>query len=148
MNVNKLIKEESIKILSETEVLEDNKLKFRQVISDSAFYNYDTFSNDYDIVINRSSIIINWHVGFWVNQFGIENFVVMGDSVEGLYRIEFHDKQTDEIVQETDKNISEINWKFNVDSAILQLGKTLYIERLDFDFKSNICNITFFNSGE
>ena len=54
------------------------------------------------------------------------------------------DKQSDEVAQETDKNISEIKWEFEVDSAVLHMGKTLYIESADSDFKAKKCRILFY----
>ena len=35
-----------------------------------------------------------------------------------------------------DKNISEIPWRFQIDSATLRLRDSLYVESLDFDFNS------------
>jgi len=77
---------------------------------------------------------------------GVENFLVQADSVEGTYKVVLLDKQTDEVSQEDDKNIAEIPWKFKIYDATLKLGDTLYINSLDFDFKTKICTVTFFDS--
>jgi len=146
MKIKDIIKEEFQKILKEGYVMEHDNFKFRQEIKNSSFYNYENFSNDFDVDINESEIIINWRIGFWLNDFGVENFLVQADSVEGTYKVVLLDKQTDEVSQEDDKNIAEVPWKFKIYDATLKLGDTLYVDSLDFDFKTKICTVTFFDS--
>ena len=146
MKIKEIINEEFKKILKEGYVMEHDNFKFRQEIKNSSFYNYQNFSNDYDIDINESDIIINWRIGFWLNDMGIENFLVQADSVEGTYNVVMLDKQSDEVAQENNKNIAEIPWKFQVTDATLRLRDTLYIESLDFDFETKLCTVTFFDS--
>jgi len=144
--INEIIKEEYQKILKEGYVMEHDNFKFRQLIKNSSFYNYQNFSNDYDVDIIESDIIVNWRIGFWLNNMGVENFLIQADSVEGTYKVMLLDKQTDEVTQEIDKNIAEIPWKFQINDATLRLSKSLYIETLDFDFKTKICTVTFFDA--
>jgi len=142
MEIKDIIKEEFQKFLNEGYVMEHDNFKFRQEIKNSGFYNYENFSNDFDVDINESDIIINWRIGFWLNDTGVENFLVQADSVEGTYKVVLLDKQTDEVSQEIDKNIAEIPWKFQILEANLKLGDTLYI-----DFKTKICAITFYDTN-
>lgn len=144
MDIREIINEEYQKILKEGYVFEDDKLKFTQQLQNSTFYNYQNFSNDYDVEISESQIIVNWRIGFWVNDMGIENFMVQADNVEGMYKVILRDKQTDEISQEIEKNIGEIPWKFKIEYVDLKIGDSLYIEKLDFDFQSKICNVIFY----
>jgi len=146
MKIKNIIREEFLNLLKEGYVMEHDNFKFRQKVQSSSFYNYETFSNDFDVDISESDIIINWRIGFWLNDMGVENFLVQADSVEGTYKVALHDKQTDEVSQEEEKNIGEIPWKFQIDSATLKLGDTLYIESLDFDFNTKTCVVIFFDS--
>lgn len=146
MEINDIIKEEFQKILKEGYVMEHDNFKFRQEVKNSSFYNYQNFSNDYDVDINESSIVISWRIGFWLNDVGIENFIVQADSVEGTYKVILLNKQTDEEEQEIDKDIAETPWKFEIPDATLRLRDTLYVDTLDFDFETKICRVTFFDS--
>jgi len=146
MKLKDIINEEYQKILKEGYVMEHDNFKFSQPIKNSSFYHYQNFSNDYDVNINESNIIVNWRIAFWLNDMGIENFLVRADSVQGTYKVILYDKQTDEVAQEIDKNIAEIPWKFEIPDAILRLRKTLYVDALDFDFETKVCRVTFFDS--
>jgi hypothetical protein len=146
MEIKNIIREEFRKLLKEGYVMEHDNFKFHQEIKNSSFYNYENFSNDFDVDINESDIIVNWRIGFWLNDMGVENFLVQADSVEGTYKVVLLNKQSDEVEQEMDKDITEIPWKFRIDDAILHKGSTLYIEDLTFDFQTKICTITFFDT--
>jgi hypothetical protein len=145
MKINEIVQQEYVKLLKESYSMEHENFKFRQEIKNSSFYNFESFSNDFDVDINESDIFITWHIAFWLNDMGIENFIVEADSVEGTYKLGFLNKQSDELEQEADKNIAEFQWKFIVDEANLHLGKTLYVDTLDFDFKTKVCRVTFFD---
>jgi hypothetical protein len=145
MKINNIIREEIDNFLNESFVLQDDNFKFRQEIKNSSFYNFESFSNDFDVNVNESDIFISWHIGFWLNDFGVENFFVEIDGVDGTYKVVLLNKQSDEVEQENDKNIAEFPWKFKVTEANLRLGKTLYVDTLDFDFKTKICTVTFFD---
>lgn len=140
---NTIINEEISNFLNEAYVFEGDNFKFQQRINNSMFYNYAGFSTDYDLDINESNILINWHIVFWLNQYGIENFNIIVDSVEGTYKIQYLNKQTDVQEQEVEKNIADIKWKFVVGNANLELGSGLYVNGLTFDFKTNTCNVEF-----
>lgn len=144
-DLKKVVNEEIETLLNEGYVMEHENFKFRQEIKNSSFYNYEAFSQDFDVDISESNISVNWRVAFWLNDFGIENFIVNIDSVDGTYHVALFNKQSDEKEQEYDKDIAEFQWKFEVDDAKLHKGKTLYIYSLDFDFKSKICRVTFYD---
>lgn len=146
MEIKNIIKEELQNVLNEGYVMEHDNFKFRQKVESPSFYNYQNFSNDFDIDIRETDIIINWRIGFWLNDMGVENFLVQADSVEGTYNVVLLDKQSDEVSQENDKNIAETPWKFQIYDAKLKLRDSLYVESLDFDFKTKICTVTFFDS--
>lgn len=141
--LNAIINEEITNFLNEAYVFEGDNFKFQQRINKSMFYNYEGFSTDYDLNIDESDILVNWHLVFWLNQYGIENFNAIIDSVEGTYKIQYLNKQTDVQEQEVDKNISDIKWKFVVNNVNLETGNGLYINGLTFDFKTNTCDVEF-----
>jgi len=145
--VDNVINEEVENFLNESYTMEHENFKFRQEIKNSSFYNFETFSNDFDVDITESDIIVNWHIAFWLNDFGIEHFIVDVDGVEGTYKVDLLNKQTDELEQENNKDIAEFPWKFRIDEATLYLSKTLYINTLEFDFKTKICKVTFFDEN-
>ncbi|RLF57083.1 MAG: hypothetical protein DRN27_08450 [Thermoplasmata archaeon] len=146
MEIKNIIKEELQNVLNEGYVMEHDNFKFRQKVESPSFYNYQNFSNDFDIDITETDIVVNWRIGFWLNDMGVENFLVQADSVEGTYKVALLDKQSDEVSQENDKNIAEIPWKFQVYDAKLKLRDSLYVESLDFDFETKVCTVTFFDS--
>jgi len=138
-----IIKEEIQKFASEDSSNKD-KFQFRQVVN-ADFYNYDTFSSDYDTDIATIPITVNWGLKFTLNDKGVQKFDVVINSVEGIYVLDMLDKQTDQSVQKSNKNIAEINWKFNIIDIEVVVGMGLYISDLDFDFKNKICAVTFVN---
>jgi len=146
MNLKQIIVEELNRLITESISMEHENFKFRQNIKDSSFFNYSGFSQDYDIDITESSIDVSWHIAFWLNDLGVENFIVVVDGVEGLYRLDMHNKQTDVLEQQTDKNIAEIKWKFEINDANLHMDDSLYIDMLDFDFATNTCRVSFYGS--
>lgn len=146
MEIKNIIKEEFQKILNEGYVMEHDNFKFHQKVERPSFYNYQNFSNDFDIDITETDIVVNWRIGFWLNDMGVENFLVQADSVEGTYKVALLDKQSDDVSQEIDKNIAETPWTFQVYDAKLKLRDSLYVESLDFDFETKVCTVTFFDS--
>ena len=148
MEIRDIINEEYQNILNEGYVMEDDRFHFRQQIKKSSFYNYENFSSDYDVEINESDFIVNWRIAFWLNNMGVENFLVQVDSIEGVYKVVLRDKQSDEVAQEIDKNIADVPWRFIVDDLSIQKGGTLYITDMDFDFNTKNCSVTFNGSNE
>lgn len=146
MEIKDIIKEELQELLKEGYVMEHDNFKFREKIEDCTFYNYQSFSNDFDVRINESDIVINWRIGFWLNEKGIDNFLVQADSVEGTYHVELLNKQSDEVEQEMDKNITEKEgeWKFEIPEMNLKKGEGMYVKSLAFDFKTKICTVNFY----
>jgi len=141
--MKKLIFEELENILNEGMVFTDERFNFQQEIKNVSYYNYETFSNEHDSDIIESNITITWKVGFWLNRFGIENLIVDVEKVQGSFTIALYDKQSDELIQETPKDISSFNWTFEVDDAVLNKGGSLYVSDLTFDFKNQICTVSF-----
>lgn len=144
MEIKDIIQEEYKQILKEGYVMEHDNFRFKERIENPSFFHIETFSNDYDVDVIESDIYVNWRIGFWLNDMGIENFLVQADSVEGTYKVELRDKQSDEVAQEIDKNIAEIPWKFQILEATLVKGGTLYIEDLSFDFATKDCYVQFY----
>jgi len=129
-NLQKLISEELNGLINESYIMEHENFKFRQEIKNSSsFYNYDELSQDYDVDIDEGDITVNWHISFWLNDFGIENFIVTIDSVEGTYHVLLIDKQSNEIERDYNKNIEEIQWEFEIDDAELHMGKVFTLNR-------------------
>ena len=115
MEIKDIIKEE---ILSHNE--RQPIYRFTHKAENPSFYKFQSFSNDYDIDITESDIMVTWRAGFWLNDNGIENFMIDIESVQGTYHVEYYDKQSDELAQEADKNIGEIPWKFEIWDAPLE----------------------------
>ena len=108
------------------------------------FYNYSSFSADYDIDILDAYVIVTWKVGFEANSNGIKNFFINVEKVDGQYRVEMRDKQSDEVVQTTDKNIADTQWKFEVDDdTFMKVNGGLFVEEISFDFANNQCVLVF-----
>jgi hypothetical protein len=143
MNFNYIINEEIKKFLNEGYVMSDDRFTFNQRLNNSTFFNYESFSTEFDTDITESDILVTWKVSFWLNQMGIENLIIDVESVEGIYTLRLFDKHTDELRQETQKNIQEVDWKFVIEEASLVKGGSLYINELTFDFKTNTCIVKF-----
>lgn len=137
-----IINEEIIKLI-EGQVYSDERFTFKERLNNSTFSNYQSFTNEYDVNITESDIIINWKLSFWLNDIGIENLIVDIQGVEGIFNIEMYDLQTDELMQENQKNIQDFDWKFVVNDVILMKGGSLYVTELSFDFNTNVCNVLF-----
>jgi len=158
MKINDIINEEHEKLVNEAYTMQHENFMFRQEIKPpteseseirfqptAEFYNFQNFSNDFDVEIDNYEIVINWAIGFSLDEAGVEVFYVQGNSVEGTYEVVLRDKQTDEESQKTDKNIADIPWKFQIIDAKLHLHKSLYVYSVTFDFQTKICNIVFFD---
>jgi len=141
--INKMIHEELEKMLNESFIMSDDRFKFKQRVLNSSFYNYDAFTTEFDTDITESDIIVSWTISFWLNQMGIENFVVDVENVEGTFNMQMYDLHTDEIKQKIAKNIQDFEWKFVINDVQLIKGSSLYITDLDFDFKNKTCTVTF-----
>lgn len=142
MKLNNIIQEELNNILNEATLIKDNNLKFVQVVN-ADFYNFEPYRTELDTNIERTKITVYWGLSFLANTEGIQEFKIEIEKVEGVYNLQFFDKQTDELMQEAPKNIADTPWRFHVADAVLQLGSGLYAKRLDFDFKNNVCQLMF-----
>jgi hypothetical protein len=144
MSLQHIIKEEIQNYLNESYALTDDRFTFTEKLQNSYFYGFSSFSSQYDSDIVGSDINVTWKVSFWLNQMGIENFIVDVEKVEGIFYVNYTDKQTDEIVQENiQKNINDFEWKFILANPTLVKGSSLYISELEFDFKEKTCNVKF-----
>jgi len=139
-----IIFEEIQKFLNESYIMNDDRFHFKERLTNSSFYNYSAFTNEFDSEVTESDIVVNWGISFWLNDMGVENFIVDVESVEGTFLLKLFDKQNDEQKQETPKNINDFEWKFIIDNdANLQKGSSLYINGLSFDFKNKNCIVKF-----
>ena len=141
--MKKLINEEIEKLLNESSVFTDEKFKFQQQVTNVNYYNYQSFSSGHDSEITESNIFVVWKIGFWLTRFGVEKLIIEIESVDGTFTVAIHDRQSDEVLQETQKNIADFNWRFVVENANLIKGGSLYVTDLEFDFKDNICTVNF-----
>lgn len=141
-NINKFINEE-IKKLDESYVYADDSLQFVANVQNSTFHNFKKFTNDFDVLINESNINVKWNIKFWLNQYGVENFIIEADSVEGYYNLEKYDKISDESKGVDKKDINEVNWSFQNNQADLSAGGSLYVRSLSFDFDTSTCTVNF-----
>lgn len=144
MDLINIIREELKTTLNETYVLKDDKFKFKTLVQNTTFQNYDGFTNEFDVNVSESNIILTWRISFWLNEQGIESFIINADGVEGQYKLDYYNKHSDALEQQNQKEISENNWKFIVDQgAMLQQNISLYPTSLDFDYKTNTCTVKF-----
>ena len=143
MNIDNIVNEEISKFLNESYIMTDDRFKFAQRINNSTFYNYESFTTEFDTDIVESDIVVNWTASFWLNQMGFENFIIDVTGVQGTFNLQMFDKHTDELKQDTPKNIQEYEWKFVINDATLEKGGALYISTLDFDFANKTCTVSF-----
>ena len=149
MKLKSLIKEELNDMVREVAaeapgatLVKDDRLKFASVVN-AEFHNHDGFTADFDTKADPSKITVHWNVNFLVNPEGIYKFNIEVESVEGQYILQMLDKQTDELMQETPKNIAEIKWRYQINEVVVEQGGFLFVSALSFDFKNNICEVTF-----
>jgi len=142
MNINKIINDE-IRLISENYVYANGQFTFKSVIEQSHFFNYDNISSEYESDINDSNIVINWGIGFNPDEQGIGYMKIVIIGLEGTFSLELRDKNTDELISNTEKNIDEYKWRFIIGEANLTNGGTLYATDLQFDFKNNTCTVSF-----
>ena len=138
MEIKDIIKEELQNLLNEDYRMEHDNFRFQQKIENPSFFHFQSFSNDYDIDVIESDIYVNWRIGFDLNEMGINGFLIQVDSVQGTYKVELRDKQSDEVAQELDKDIAETKWNFQILEATLVKGGGLYIQDMSFDFETKI----------
>lgn len=142
-NLIQIINEELNNSLNETFIMSDNKFTFKQRLNNSSFYNYSTFTTEFDSDILESDIVVSWKISFWLNDAGVQKFIVDVEKIEGTFLLQLLDLHSGEVKQETPKNIGEFDWKFKINEATLLLNGSLYISELSFDFKTKTCSITF-----
>jgi hypothetical protein len=149
MKLKTLIKEEINDMVREVAaeapgatLVRDNRLKFASPVN-AEFHNYEGFTTDFDTKAIPAKITVFWGVSFMVNPEGISTFNVEVEKVEGQYMLQMFDKHTDEMMQETPKNIAETKWQFKVDEVMIEQGGFLFVRELHFDFKNNLCEVVF-----
>ena len=144
--MNDIIKEEVQKFAEEKPrvATTNNDFLFVQQVPKVFFYNYSSFSTDYDVDVKESNIVVTWQVSFWVNSKGIQKFIIEGKKAEGPYNIELYDQHSYELKQQTQKNVQDDQWKFIVeDDVMLTLDRQLTVKDLEFDFKNKTCKLSF-----
>jgi hypothetical protein len=136
-----------IKDIINEEILSHNErqpiFRFTDNVENPSFLKFQAYSNDYDVDITESNISVTWRTGFLLNDNGIENFMIDIESVQGSYHVELHDKQSDELAQENDRDIKEVPWRFHVIDTPLEKGGALYVTTLSFDFETKVCSVDF-----
>lgn len=139
-----IIKEEIDKYIHEQENTNNKTFQFKQKISDAHFINYDDIAPD-PSGVEGSNIIVNWSATFWLDTFGIENFVPSIQNVEGNVTIAKYDEGSGDIVDQNEYNINDFEWKFDIDeaNAILKMNGGFYIQAVEFDFENKLCVISF-----
>lgn len=148
MNTKNIITEEVQKFLNESSIAigGGDNFTFTQTLQHPKvfFYNYSGFTTDFDVDVVNANITITWKIGFWINDSGIENFIVDIENIDGQYVLELRDKHSDELIRNETKNIKDINWKFDVqDNVTLITNGTLYVKDISFNFKNNQCSVKF-----
>ena len=139
-----IIHEEMLDFLFESHIVGGDSLRFKQAVQNVLFYNYNTFTSEFDTDIKQSNIVVTWTISLRLNSQSVEKFVIDVEKVEGYFMLQMLDLQTDELKQETAKNINDFQWKFLIDDeATLTMNQPLYIKELDFDFKNKSCIVTF-----
>lgn len=140
-----LINEEIKKFMNEN-YGSGNKFSFSQTlqgVEQLSFYNYHTFSDEYDVDIVDGVIVLKWNLIVNLKEWGVNGFDIDVSGVEGTYILKLLDKQTDEIVQETEKNIAEIDWNFITDTDGLSFDNPVYAIEMSFDFNEQKCVVSF-----
>lgn len=143
MELKEIIKSEFLTMLNESDTFNDNRLKFNQRMINSTFINYDSFSDTFDPQIEQSDIIITWSLSFWINESGIENMILGVNDLTGTFTVKLYNKQTDAVEQENVKDIKLIDWKYQIENGALQVGGSLYVKNVNFDFTNKIAIIGF-----
>ena len=138
-----IIAEEIIKFINEATIMTDDKFHFKQQISSPSFYNYESFTNDYDVDIPESNIVVNWSISFWLNPTGVGKLIVDVENVDGYFPIQYYDKISGELIQESQKDIKDFQWKFAIGDTSITKDGSLYVADLAFDFKNKTCQVTF-----
>jgi len=117
--------------------------RFTNIVEKPSFFNFQTHSSDYDVDIIESNISITWRAIFRLNDEAIENFKIEIESVQGTYKVDLYDKQSDELQQENQRDINEVKWTFQIYDAPLQKNVPLYVRDISFDFETKICTVDF-----
>ena len=146
LSMNDIIKEEVQKFAEEKPrvAASNNDFQFVQQVPNVSFYNYSSFSNDFDVDVKESNIVLTWHIVFVVDSKGINKFIIEGQKVEGPYSIELYDPHTYELKQQTQKNIQDDQWKFIIaDDLVIAPNVPLTVKKMEFDFKDKICKFSF-----
>lgn len=143
MVITDIIKQEYKKVLNEGYVYQDPKLIFTDAITTAQFINYDDLYPDFDPNLSENNVSITWGMSFWLTENGIENMIIQVKGVEGTVNFDLHDKQSDELKQTVQKNLTEYKWNYQTSNAVLQLNGSLYVNSATFDFKTKIAVINF-----
>ena len=143
--MERLINEEFRKLLLEY-FDSGNRFTFKQSfegIDQLSFYNYHAFSDEYDSEVINGVITVNWSLTVNLKEWGVKGFDINVSEIEGIFTLNLLDKQTDEIIQQSEKNINDFNWKFIVNKDDVTLDGSVFISELIFDFKSQTCTVEF-----
>lgn len=139
------IKSEVLNYINEESSFNGNKMDFSQTIESKNifFTNYNSFSKDYDSDILQKNIFVNWELRLNIKEYGIDGFSIDITKLNGGFTVQLYDKQTDELVNEIEKNINDIDWFFEVNADEYIFGERLYIKELEFDVNNKNCIVSF-----
>lgn len=144
MKIKGIIREELKNMLIESNIIfRHENLNFNQNVKNATFNGYPPFSSEFDADVTQSDLYVAWEASFWLNDAGFENFLIDIHKITGEFVTELYDKQSDELKQTINKDISEFKWKYIFDDVALRKGGDLYIKDMTFNFDDNSCYITF-----
>lgn len=110
-----------------------NNPYFIDVVShgDIEFYNYKSFSSDYDSSIHEKDLTVSWELNIGQSN-NPENRILSISIVnlEGAFIVYLSDKHSGSSKGTVVKNINDIDWKFDVDTSNYEFGSPLYIKSI------------------
>lgn len=125
-------------------VSDNNGFHFVEQVTKIRSSGYDSYNSEYDSVVEIGGINLYWSLKLITSETGVDKMVISIDKLEGQYNIKSYDQQSDELVQETTNNISDIEWKFIVgNDTVLKLNGSLYVDQINLWFDKNECEVFF-----
>lgn len=144
MSLKKCITEEINNFINEGRVFDDSNFIFKDKVDKCEFVQYESYSNEHSVETSEYNIFIKWKIGFWLNDNGIENFLITILDVEGDYDVTFTSKLSGEVTNKGKNNILDTTWQYTIDgTAELKLGQSLYVDSVVFDFGNKNCIVKF-----
>ena len=144
MSIKKYITEEINNFINEGHVFDDTNFMFKDKIRNCEFAGYESYSKEHSVETGEYNISVKWKVNFWLNDSGIENFIINILGVEGDYLVVYTSKLNGEESNRSTNNISDTAWQYTIDGTPeLKLKESLYADSVVFDFRNKNCIIKF-----